>query len=78
MLLSIPAILAAGSGATLKIYEDDTLNLLPDAILAGAIAFAAAFVALVLMMGWLKRASFTPFVIYRILLGVGILAWVYL
>ena len=78
MLLSIPAILAAGSGATLKMFEADTLHLLPDAILAGAIAFAAAFVALVLMMGWLKRASFTPFVIYRILLGVGILAWVYI
>jgi len=31
----------------------------------------------ILMMGWLRRASFTPFVIYRLFLGVGILVWAY-
>ena len=29
------------------------------------------------MMRWLKTASFTPFVIYRVILGVGLLAWIY-
>jgi undecaprenyl-diphosphatase len=29
------------------------------------------------MMGWLRRASFTPFVIYRVLLGGLLLWWVY-
>ena len=28
-------------------------------------------------MSWLGRASFTPFVIYRIGLGAGLLYWVY-
>tara|TARA_B100000700_G_scaffold317036_1_gene407723 strand:+ start:2455 stop:3252 length:798 start_codon:yes stop_codon:yes gene_type:complete len=77
MLLSIPAILAAGSGATLKIIEAEMLHLLTDALFAGAIAFIASFMAVVLMMAWLKRANFTPFVIYRILLGTAILVWVY-
>jgi len=29
------------------------------------------------LMGWLRRASFTPFVMYRIALGFGLLYWVY-
>lgn len=77
MLLSIPAILAAGSAATLDLIESDAQHVLTDAIVAGAMAFVAAFVAVILMMGWLRRASFTPFVIYRLFLGVGILVWAY-
>lgn len=30
------------------------------------------------MMRWLRRATFTPFVLYRCLLGGGLLAWIYL
>lgn len=77
MLLSIPAILAAGSAATLDLIGSDAQHVLTDAIVAGAMAFVAAFVAVILMMGWLRRASFTPFVIYRLFLGVGILVWAY-
>jgi undecaprenyl pyrophosphate phosphatase UppP len=29
------------------------------------------------MMSWLKHASFTPFVIYRVLLGIFLLIWFY-
>ena len=46
-------------------------------MVTGAMSFVAAFVAVVLMMEWLRRASFTPFVIYRFALGGLILAWVY-
>jgi len=77
MLMSIPAILAAGGAATLKLIEDDAQHVLADAIVAGAMAFVAAFIAIVLMMSWLRTASFTPFVIYRLFLGVGILVWAY-
>tara|TARA_E500000331_G_scaffold140690_1_gene137499 strand:- start:446 stop:1285 length:840 start_codon:yes stop_codon:yes gene_type:complete len=77
MLMSIPAILVAGAAATIKLIEEDAQHLLADALVAGAIAFVAAFIAIVLMMSWLKIASFTPFVIYRLLLGGGILVWAY-
>ena len=77
MLLSIPAILAAGSAATFDLIESEAQHVLSDSIVAGAMAFVTAFAAVILMMGWLKRASFTPFVIYRLFLGVGILIWVY-
>ena len=50
-----------------------------DALIAGGLAFVAALAAIALLMGWVRRASFTPFVIYRLLLGglllVGIYWW---
>ena len=49
-----------------------------DAVLAAALAFATALVAIKLMMGWLRRASFTPFVCYRVVVGAAILYWVYM
>lgn len=77
MLLSIPAIVASGVPATLELVRSDVPQALNDAIFAGTMAFITAFVSVFLMMRWLKKASFTPFVIYRIFLGAGILAWVY-
>ena len=35
------------------------------------------FLAITFMMYWLRRASFAPFVIYRILLGCLLLYWLY-
>ena len=42
---------------------------------AAGFAFAAAWIALAGMMAWLRRASLTPFVIYRLVLGAGLLAF---
>lgn len=77
MLLSIPTIVAAGAAATYKILQVGTEELRSEALIAGGMAFITAFVAIVLMMGWLRRASFTPFVVYRLLLGAAILGWAY-
>ena len=77
MLLGIPAILAAGTLTGLDLYERGDARLTVDALIAGGLAFVSALVAIVVMMGWLRRASFTPFVVYRILLGGGLLVWLY-
>jgi undecaprenyl-diphosphatase len=77
MLLSIPTILAAGLLIALDLYEAGDVRLTRDALIAGGLAFLTALVAIVAMMGWLKRASFTPFVLYRIALGGGLLVWLY-
>ncbi|HEY9080598.1 undecaprenyl-diphosphate phosphatase [Magnetovibrio sp.] len=74
MLLSIPAIVGAGTLMGLELYKiGDPVQI--DAALAGvAFAFISALVAIALMMAWLKHASFTPFVIYRLALGALLLA----
>ena len=48
-----------------------------DASIAAAFAFLAALGALVLMMRLLRSISFTPYVVYRVILGIGLLIWAY-
>ena len=48
-----------------------------DASIAAAFAFVAALGALALMMRLLRSVSFTPYVIYRVILGLGLLIWAY-
>lgn len=77
LLLSIPAILGAGALAGYDLYRSGNGVLGETALLSMVLAFVMALIAILLMMGWLKRASFTPFVVYRILLGAGLLWWLY-
>ncbi len=77
MLLSIPAIIGAGLLESIELFQSDNTVLQGDAITAAAMAFVTALIAIALMMAWLRRASFTPFVVYRIIAGVAILVWVY-
>jgi undecaprenyl-diphosphatase len=77
MLLSIPTIVAAGALAGYKIYKTENISLGLDAVLGGALAFVVALLAILAMMSWLKRASFTPFVIYRVIFGIFLLAVFY-
>lgn len=77
MLLSIPAIVGAGLLAGLDLYQAGDPMQISAALTAAGLAFVSAIVAIALMMAWLKRASFTPFVIYRVGLGVFLLAVAY-
>ena len=69
MLLAIPAIAGAGALAALDLILAGNSALTESALWAALISFAAAMLAIWAMMGWLKRASFTIFVIYRLALG---------
>lgn len=75
MLLSIPAIVGAGTLAIMDLIKTGNVALQADAMLAAGLSLIAALIAIVLMMGWLRRASFTPFVWYRLAVGALIL-WV--
>lgn len=77
MLMSIPTIIASGALLGLDVVEAGDWTLAQDAVLAAALAFGAALGALALMMRLLKSVSFTPYVIYRVILGVGLLIYAY-
>jgi undecaprenyl-diphosphatase len=77
MLMSIPTI--AASGALLgfeSLLKADTA-ILRDALIAAVLACVAALLALSLMMRLLRSVSYTPYVIYRIVLGVVLLVIAY-
>ena len=77
LLLSIPVILVAGGYQTLGLMQRAQVALGIDALIASILAFAAALLAVKLMMRWLQQVTFMPFVIYRLLLGGGLLYWIY-
>lgn len=77
MLLSIPAILGAGTLKGVELAESGNADLTAAAIFAAGLAFLAAIFSIAFLMAWLRRSSFTPFVIYRVLLGGILLALVY-
>ncbi|MCH8001329.1 MAG: undecaprenyl-diphosphatase, partial [Proteobacteria bacterium] len=43
---------------------------------AAAVAFVMAFLSIALMIRWLRRAGFMPFVFYRLFLGAALLIWI--
>ncbi len=75
MLMSIPTILASGTLLGLEVAFKLDAAAAHDAVIAAIFAFVAAFAALALMMRLLKTVSFTPYVIYRIALGI-VLLWI--
>lgn len=79
LLMSMVAIAGAGTLSGLSLLGRETVGnvFLTAAGLAVAISFVAAYLVIVLMMRWLKSASFAPFAVYRVLLGIVLLALLY-
>lgn len=75
MLMSIPTIIASGTLLGLEVVSTADLQAAKDGAIAAALAFVSALLALTLMMRLLRSVSFTPYVIYRVILGV-ILLWI--
>ncbi|MFN4015561.1 MAG: undecaprenyl-diphosphate phosphatase [Reyranella sp.] len=76
MLLSIPTIIAAGSLVGIDLWKEGNVALGLDAIAAAGLAFVVALAAIAGLMAWLRRSTFLPFVIYRVVLGLILLIWV--
>ncbi|MHA6324799.1 undecaprenyl-diphosphate phosphatase [Roseivivax sp. CAU 1753] len=77
MLMSIPTILASGGLLGLEAITSPDPLPLRDCAIGAAMAFGAALAALSLMMRLLRSVSFTPYVIYRLGLGVALLVYAY-
>jgi undecaprenyl-diphosphatase len=77
LLLSIPTIIGAGTLAGIDLYKTEDAQLGIDALIGVGLSFSCAWLAILLMMRWLARATFLPFVLYRLALGALLLAIVY-
>jgi undecaprenyl-diphosphatase len=73
MLMSIPTIIASGLLLGLDVVGNADWQMARDGLIAAAFSFVAALLALRLMMVLLRTVSFTPYVIYRVLLGLFLL-----
>ncbi|MGH3434151.1 MAG: undecaprenyl-diphosphate phosphatase [Thermocrispum sp.] len=75
-LLAVPAVMGSG------IYElseigNGTSPAWGPTLLATVIAFAVGYAVISWLMAYIKRRSFTPFVLYRIALGIALLVLVF-
>ncbi len=77
MLMSIPTIIASATLLGLEVVATADAAAARDGAIAAFLSFLAALVALTLMMRLLKSVSFTPYVIYRVILGVILLILAY-
>lgn len=77
MLMSIPTIMATGGLTALDLIGTMNAQAAIDGAIAAFLAFGSALLALSLMMRLLNAVSFTPYVIYRIILGVVLLGLAY-
>ncbi len=77
MLMSIPTIIASGVLLGSEVALEADAQAAKLGAVAALMAFLSALGALTLMMRLLQSVSFTPYVIYRVVLGVIILAVAY-
>lgn len=76
-LLSIPTISAAGLYKGIELVRSGNFAEMERALMMAGFSAIAGFFAITFMMYWLRRASFAPFVVYRIILGCVLLWAVY-
>lgn len=77
-LLSIPLILAAGSLKTKELIEAGNQTDWTVMGLGALLSAISAYLCIRLFLTWLDRVGMTPFVIYRLALGITLLIVAYL
>ena len=76
-LMSIPAITAAGTLKGYRVLKSGDFSMMNDAAMMAVFSFVFGLFAIAFMMRWLQKSTLTPFVIYRICLGLCLLISVY-
>ena len=78
MLMSLPIIGVSGMYAFLKLAKNEAGTAsLSDGLIVAGLSFAAAYLAIAAFMKVVTRIGMFPFMIYRVILGAGLLFWIY-
>lgn len=72
-LLAIPAVVASGLFEFATTYKDLSQQDLLATIIATLVSFAVGFSVIVVLLRYLERGSFMPFVIWRVGVGTALL-----
>ena len=76
-LMSIPVIAAAGSYYVYKLSTGDDLIDWTAIVLGAVLSFVAAYACIYFFLKVIERMGMLPFVIYRLVLGVGLFGFLY-
>lgn len=72
-LLAIPAVLASAALEAKDIGADAAVNW-PATLVATGVAAVVGYAVIANLMTWLRTGSFRPFVVYRVVLGLSVMA----
>jgi undecaprenyl-diphosphatase len=76
-LLSMPIILAAGLFSVLDLVEAEHAVDWYSLLYGAGFSFVAAYLCIHLFLSWISRLGMLPFVIYRLILGLVLLIFVF-
>lgn len=77
LLLALPVLIGSGILSALDLARTSGESPTIEAAVAGVTAFAVGLAAIALLMGWLRRRTFAPFALYRVVAGGALLGWMY-
>lgn len=72
-LLAIPAVLAAGTYQFIQSFGNLPADLLFATSLATVVSFVTGYAVIAWLLKYLERGSYMPFVVWRILVGLGLI-----
>jgi undecaprenyl-diphosphatase len=75
LLLAVPAVLGSGAYQFIKSYGDLPESLLTATILATGVSFISGYLVIGWLLRYLMRGSFMPFVIWRVAVGLALIAF---
>ena len=75
MLIAIPTIGVSGLFAGLSLISDGAQESISAALIVAVLSFLSALAAIAVFMRLTRSMSFTPFVIYRLVLGAALLVF---
>ena len=75
-LLSIPAIFMATVYQSMQLYEVGNIKILNEHLLGMILSFIFSYITIHLFISTINKISFTPYIIYRLILGVTLTGFI--
>ena len=75
-LLSIPAIFMATVYQSMQLYEVGNIEILNEHLLGMILSFIFSYITIHLFISTINKISFTPYIIYRLILGVTLTGFI--
>ena len=75
-LLSIPAIFMATVYQSMQLYEIGNIEILNEHLLGMFLSFIFSYITIHLFISTINKISFTPYIIYRLILGVALIGFI--
>ena len=75
-LLSIPAIFMATVYQSMQLYEIGNIEILNEHLLGMFLSFIFSYITIHLFISTINKISFTPYIIYRLILGIVLIGFI--